>query len=440
MGLTGAAVTQRASTKSGGATPPDAKRLYWGGPAMVVEAVSGGGSAAKAIALPGAQPPNLRDRSVGLLGRKFLNFLAGSGIGSAIYFSIAPMQKLPTASHPSDMGDRWKDPKLWSWVSNPQIANNMRYDPQVLSVRESAPGSVVVQYSNDIPPDRFVPALAIPLTPVRGPSAADQPPAPPPPLPVPGEGIPLPNMNPPGQFLPPQTAPEFPASGQLVGPNPLDWFDSSILAPPRAPSIPVQIGISIGETALGPIVKVSTKPVSAAAVDSRPMGGDAKAGTFKAWMTFQTIVNKTLGRLTEVMDVVDQLVNNTYAMTKSGLVVNAMAVEKGDARKVITGIARGEYEVDIPGFAHGVLLNEVGDQLIARFNKFGMKGLVEAGYNLPVGVNALTTGFKRISEIEKGGFSNATLNRSETGPNFTQLPDWVHPDKPTQKYLRSLFK
>ena len=426
--------------KSGGAKPPDAKRTHWGGPAMVVEAVSGGGSAAKAIALPGAKPPNLQDRSVSLLGRKFLNFLAGSGIGSAIYFSIAPMQKLPTASHPSDMGDRWKDPKLWSWAGNPQIANDMRYDPQVLSVERTSPGSVVLQYTQDIEPDRFVPALAIPLTPVRGPAAQDQPPAPPPPLPVPGEGLNLglPSFH--GGFMRPSVAPEFPASGQLVGANPLDWLDtSSIAAPGSIPTTPVQVGISIGQTAIGPTVKVTTTPVSAAAVDSRPMGGDEKGGTFRAWMVIQQTVTKTLGRASEVMDMVDVLVNNTYAQTKSGLVVNAMAVERGDSAAVLTGILRGTYEVDIRGFASGMILDKAGDQLIARFNRLGMKGLVEAGYNLPVGVNALTTGLKRIQEIEKGGLSNATLSRARTR-NLTELPEWVHPDKPTQAYLRSLFK
>lgn len=99
------------------------------------------------------------------------------------------------------------------------------------------------------------------------------------------------------------------------------------------------------------------------------------------------LVNNTWGTLSELGDVVSAFLANTYAF-ENGRRVSALAVERGNVLGVFAGVGRGEYSVDMVGFAADVAVQQITDELIGRTSRGAQDALNAAGYNRPVGFGA----------------------------------------------------
>lgn len=364
-----------------------------------------GGSRPLALARPAPSPAQVvTDRVIAWAGQNLLNALKGSGIGTAITTVLAPS--------PAGIGS--DSPRV---PAEPSL-QGLDIEPALSQVEDIWRGQnqTIVLYSDSARPG-YVPPPAI--------------------------GLPIPDTIPmqPGleiYDLPEIEQPEFQA---LAGAPPMFSDFETMLpaipqgyapetfgelplagAPPMYDAPPVRIDVTVFKAEAGMAIKYK----AVAASISKPMPNEAKVRTLKMWMAYNTIVSKTFGTVTEVLDLNSALLSNTYAMTESGLIIQALAVEKGNVAAVLQGIVDGKYRVDMEGFVASASLMQFSDYLIGNFNRYGMKGLRQAGYMLPMGPTAIVGAFKRSSGDEQ-----------LQSQNLTKLP--VRLRNPTQKDLQELF-
>lgn len=344
------------------------------------------------------------DRPFAPLPRRLWNIAKGAGIASAIQFAFSPTL---TAG---PLEDEWH-PGSPGGVDEVEAMLGMAPEIDGASVMHRAPGQTVIRIDQDAPPVPYLGALTV------------------------GVNDPLPYRSPPAlQTLDGvgEIAPE--ALPPLAGIN--EVAHPGLSMNPDRPLLGTNLEVRIIRG--GAQVRFTTTPISRSKASSPPAPGvqDTKARTFRAWLAFNQVVTATYGRGSEIMDALRVLVASTYGKTESGLILPAIALERGSLVGVLSGIADGTYRVDVKSFLAGMFLENVSDALIAKFNQFGMKGLREAGYSLPVGVNALVTTGKRIQQMERG--EAPTIGRYKDGPQFTKLPFAVH--QPPQAELRQLWR
>ena len=116
------------------------------------------------------------------------------------------------------------------------------------------------------------------------------------------------------------------------------------------------------------------------------------------------LINSTYGTWSEFQDLVDALVWNVYSVTDDELNIQyAMALEDGNATKVLQGLAEGKYELDTAGFIIDYVTMQAQDMIQGRASKAITKEVIDNGnWTSPMGPQGMlsrpTQGVQDVSQ------------------------------------------
>ena len=187
-----------------------------------------------------------------------------------------------------------------------------------------------------------------------------------------------------------------------------------------------EVGVSIEFTAVAeklPIVKIRPMMVRG----STKRKNDTKAAS--RWIKLsQLAISLTYGTYTEIMDFVEILVWDAYAIDpRTGKLVYAMFQEDYKMINVISGIAEGKYSVDIGATLVDYGVSQATDMIIGKSSKAVTRQVIDTGnWRSPQGpqgfINKMQKDYKNVLSQYEAQSADEKSRRLFSLPELSESP------------------